>query len=283
MSRHPECSALPAGLPERIVSLTPSNTELLFALGAGDRVVGVSRYCDQPAAALELPQVSGFIDADLGAIAALRPDLVLTSSHLQKTIVEQLVERDITVLACNPTSLDGVFRNMLLIGRVVGAFDRAQALVGELQGRVNAVVAAGQALPYHPRVFLEEWGKPLIPAGWWLAEFVALAGGIYVPAHVDTWRQSRERVVTVAEVAAADPELIVVSWPGVQRDIPRKQALGRAEWQGVSAVRHGRVYSVEDRLLHRPGPNLIDGLEAISRLVAATAEACAGRDQADGR
>src|SRR5260221_6266937 len=95
--------------PERIVSLTPSNTEILFALGAGDRLVGVSEYCDYPSDALALPKVSRFIDADEDAIVALRPDLVLTSSHLQKAIVDHLIERHVTVLAFNPRDLDGIF------------------------------------------------------------------------------------------------------------------------------------------------------------------------------
>src|SRR5205823_86828 len=116
--------------------------------------------------------------ADCDAIVALRPDLVLTSSHLQKAIDEQLVDRDITVLAFNPTDLDGVFRDILLLGRVVGTMDRARALVGGLRQRVEGVAAAGRALPHHPRVYLEEWGKPLIPAGWWLADFLELAGGV---------------------------------------------------------------------------------------------------------
>ena len=119
--------------PERIVSLTPSNTEILFALGAGGRIVGVSEYCDYPPDALTLPKVSRFLDADEDAIVALRPDLVLTSSHLQKTIVDHLIDRDITVLAFNPTDLDGILRDILLLGQIVGALDRARALVETLQ------------------------------------------------------------------------------------------------------------------------------------------------------
>lgn len=106
---------------ERIVSLTPSNTEILCALGARDRLVGISTYCDHPAEIADLPRVGRFIDADGPAIAKLRPDLVVTSPHLQKEIVADLVERDLAVLALNPTSLEDVFRDMLLLGALVGA------------------------------------------------------------------------------------------------------------------------------------------------------------------
>ncbi|HLZ09196.1 MAG TPA: cobalamin-binding protein [Chloroflexota bacterium] len=257
--------------PERVVSLTPSNTEILFALGAGDRLVGVSEYCDYPTDALTLPRVSRFIDADEDTIVALRPDLVLTSSHLQKVIVEHLIDRDVTVLAFNPTDLDGIFRDILFLGRVVGALDRARALTAALQARVAAVVGAGKALAIHPKVYLEEWGKPLIPAGWWLADFIELAGGIPALPGVDTRRHSKDRIVGPEAVAAANPDVIVVSWPGVSNDVPKRMALNRPEWQDVAAIRHGRVHAVDDWLLHRPGPRVVDGLEAIARIVADTA------------
>lgn len=261
--------------PERVISLTPSTTEILFALGAANRLVAVSQYCDYPAEARSLPRVARFVDADVDAIVALHPDLVLTSSHLQKAIVDQLIDRDLTVLALNPTDLTGVFRDILLLGRILGATDRARELVADLHRRVEAVVARGNALPCHPRVFLEEWGKPLIPAGWWLADFVEMAGGVSALPAVDRRRHSSERVVTPDAVREADPEIIIVSWPGVRKDVPRRLALRRPEWQEVSAVVHGRVFAVEDFLLHRPGPRLVDGLEAIARIIAGAAPAVA--------
>lgn len=261
--------------PERIVSLTPSNTEILFALGVEDRLVGVSRFCDYPPEARTRPKVSGFLDADVDAIVALRPDLILTSSHLQKGIVDHLIECDLTILAFNPIDLDDVFRDILLLGRIVGALDRARALVADLRARVETVIAAGDELPCHPRVYLEEWGKPLIPAGWWLADFIELAGGTPALPMVDTRRHSAERIVEPEVVRLADPEIIIVSWPGVHSDTPRKRALRRPEWQQISSVRHGRVHAVEDYLLHRPGPRLVDGLEAIARIIAEAAPSIA--------
>lgn len=267
--------------PERVVSLTPSNTEILFALGAGKRLVGVSEYCDYPSDALTLPRVSRFIDADEDAIVALRPDLVLTSSHLQKVIVEHLIDRDITVLAFNPTDLDGIFHDILFLGRVVGALDQARALTESLRARVAAVVRAGQALAIHPKVYLEEWGKPLIPAGWWLADFVELAGGTPALPGVDRRRHSKDRIVGPEAVQEANPDVIIVSWPGVRNDVPRRMALNRPEWQNISAVREGRVHAVDDWLLHRPGPRVVDGLEAIAQIVADTARAIDAARQLD--
>ncbi len=250
--------------PQRIVSLTPSNTEIICALGAADRLVAISAYCDYPQEIAHLPRVARFIDADGDAIAKLRPDLVVTSSHLQKAIVADLVERDLAVLALNPTSLEEVFRDIVLLGALVDADARAQALVAHMGAQVDEVVARARALPERPRVYLEEWGKPLIPAGWWLAEFIELAGGVNSLPQVDSRRHSSERRIDVAAIADADPELILVSWPGVRSDTPRRRALERPEWREVSAVRRGHVYTVDDRLLHRPGPRVVEGLRAIA-------------------
>jgi iron complex transport system substrate-binding protein len=258
--------------PERIVSLTPSNTEIVCAIGGRERLVGISQYCDYPSDVQGLPRVSRFIDADYDAIVALQPDLVLTSSHLQRPIVEQLIERDVTVLAFNPNDLDDVFRDVLLLGRLLGTLDRARTLVAGLRERVEAVVAAGAALLHHPRVYLEEWGKPLIPAGWWLADFVELAGGMSVLPQMNRRAHSRERIVEPEEVRAGDPEVIIVSWPGVHNDAPRRRAMTRPEWKDVTAIRHGHVYSIPDWLLHRPGPRLVDGLEEIARIIAGVAQ-----------
>jgi iron complex transport system substrate-binding protein len=250
--------------PQRIVSLTPSNTEIICALGAADRLVGISTYCDYPEEIAHLPRVARFIDADGDAIAKLRPDLVVTSSHLQKAIVADLVERDLAVLALNPTRLEEVFRDIVMLGVLVGAEARAHALVAQMRAQVLDVVARAHALPRRPRVYLEEWGKPLIPAGWWLAEFIEAAGGVNALPHIDSRRHSSERRIDVAAIADADPELILVSWPGVRSDTPRRRALERPEWREVAAVRRGHVYTVDDWLLHRPGPRVVDGLRAIA-------------------
>ncbi len=259
-------------IPQRIVSLAASNTEILCALGARDRLVGISRYCDYPPEVDGLPRVGRFLDADGDAIEALRPDLVLTSSHLQKAIVADLIERDVAVLALNPTSLEEVYRDILLLGRLVDAIGRARDLVSRMRADVEAIVAETRTIRGRPRVYLEEWGKPLIPAGWWLAEFVELAGGDNALPWVDSRAHSRERVVDAGAVATADPHLVLVSWPGVRSDVPRRRALQRPEWRAVWAVRRGHVYAIPDYLLHRPGPRVIEGLREIARRVSLVAE-----------
>lgn len=166
------------------------------------RLPAVDPERSDPPEAQSLPRIARFVDA-ADAIVTLGPDLVLTASYLQKAIVGQVIERDLTVLAFTSTGLDGVFCEVLLLGRVVDARERARVLVAGWR-----VVAASLGLPTHRRVYLEEWGKLLIPVGWWLADFVELAGGILALPQVNRRAHSRERIVEPrhARVARAEPQ-----------------------------------------------------------------------------
>lgn len=252
--------------PMRIVSLAASNTEILFALGAGDRLVGASKYCDHPAEALEIPRVGAFIDADYQAILAAKPDLVLTESHLQRDITARLIDLNINVLSLNPVTLSGVLDSIVLVGSVVGCEARATELVEQMRTRIDAVRERAQRLSFQPRVYFEEWGKPLIPAGGWEAECVEVAGGKNVfpfPPHV----HSNERVIASEDVIRANPDLMLVSWPGTRGRISLSKIKQRTGWEAIEAIRNDRVWVIDDRLIVRPGPRIVEGLELIAELI----------------
>jgi iron complex transport system substrate-binding protein len=255
----------------RIVSLAASGTEILFALGVGDWLVGVSKYCDYPSAALEKPTVGSFIEADYEAIQNARPDLVLTQSHLQRDIVAQLIDLNINVLSLNPVSLTGVIEMVTTIGRLVDRKREAEVLASQMQARIDAVRNRSSSLFRRPRVYFEEWGHPLIPAGGWEAECVDVAGGINVfpfPANI----HSRERQICSEDVIRANPELIIVSWPGSFGRIRPYKIRQRSGWKSIDAVRAGRVFVIDDRLIVRPGPRIVQGLELIAELVQRATE-----------
>jgi iron complex transport system substrate-binding protein len=164
----------------QIVSLAASLTEIVFALGAGEQWMAVSTYCDHPAAALEKPKAGSLLHADYAAIERARPDLVLPQSHLQREIVARLVDLNINVLSLNPTSLVGVIQMVPLIGNLVGRQREAESLAEAMRARIEAVRAA--SLTSKPRVYFEQWGSPLIPAGGWEAECVEVAGRhLFIP------------------------------------------------------------------------------------------------------
>lgn len=253
-------------VPSRIVSLAASSTETIFALGAGDRLVGVSKYCDYPPEASAKPRVGSFIDADYEAIKRAHPDLVLTESHLQREIVARLIDLNLNVLSLNPVTLSGVLDSILLIGKVVGRETQADALVAQMQARVDAARQRGSLVSRRPRVYFEEWGKPMIPAGGWEAECLELSGGINVSpfgAHV----HSRDRTVSSEDIIHANPEIILISWPGSCGRVRPEKIKQRRGWEAIEAVRKDRVFVIDDRLIVRPGPRIVEGLELMSEII----------------
>jgi len=162
--------------PQRIVCLTAETVEIVYALGAGDRVVGVSGATTLPEAR-EKVKIGGFTTFKLEKILSLKPDLVLAFSDLQKEIVRDLVEAGVTVLALNQRSLEEVYRAILLVGGVLGREEAARGLVRDFQDEVRQVREYSSVWPDRPRVFFEEWDDPLISGITWVSELIEIAGG----------------------------------------------------------------------------------------------------------
>src|SRR5207302_2299054 len=164
---------MPARYPERIVCLTEETTETLYLLGEERRIVGISGYTVRPPRARrEKPRVSAFLSAQQEKILALEPDLVLGFSDLQADIARDLAKAGLNVVLFNQRSVDEILSMVLMLSSMVGATDRGQKLVGELQRNVDAVHAAAQRLPRRPRVYFEEWDEPMISGIRWVSELV---------------------------------------------------------------------------------------------------------------
>lgn len=282
----------------RVVSLVPNGTEILFAVGAGEMVVGVSHECDFPAEARTRPILTGSalrpgmsaaeVDAAVAAqvgsgkslytldearIADLAPDLVVTQELCPVCAVstEQVdgalrpLPRCPELVSLDPRSMADVFADIRRIGEVTGRVVAALDLVTELLGRLAAVAArvAGRA---KPRVAALEWLDPPFAGGHWVPEMIAVAGGIDALAKPG----DASRRLTWEELAAVDPDLLVAMPCGFDAAGAQGQidALGhRPEWQGLRAVRSGRVYPVDaNGCFSRPGPRLVDGVERLAEL-----------------
>lgn len=250
------------GPPRRIVSLVPSVTETLYALGAEDLLVGVTTFCDFPPAAREKPKVGGIVNPSLEAIAALRPDLVLaTTEGNRESTVQEVGGLGIPVYVVSPKSLAGVLESIERLGRLVGREEAARRLVADLRRRADAVLERVGSRP-RPSVLYLVWADPVIVPGrdTLVADLVRLAGGTSVSAEeaIDWPRLSLEQVVGRA------PEVILVathSRPHVD------EALRSWRQQKIllPALKSGRVHAIDGDLLHRPGPRVVDGLEALVR------------------
>jgi iron complex transport system substrate-binding protein len=265
-----------ARAPRRIVCVAPSNTEILYALGAEELIVGVSRYCDYPEAARGKPRCGGFLDPHIDDILALAPDLVLAQSFLQEDAVKALVHAEVRVVAFGATSLREVLEDMLLVGRLVDRARQAEALVERMRDELADLAARGRELARaggrpgrRPRVHLEEWGpsEPYFLAGDWAAEMLELAGADNAFAHRPLRCPSPERKVSAEEIAAADPDLIVAAWCGCNDKVDLARIARRPALQESRAVREGWLRFVDDRFVMRPGPRLVEGVRRLQELV----------------
>jgi len=244
-----------AAPPQRIVSVAPSVTEILFALGLDRRIVGVSAADDYPPQAVQAkPRVGGVV-LDIERLLRLRPDLVIGVAGLQRAQLERLVAVGLPVVAVDARTLDDVYRQIALIGRITAREAAAAQLVAEMRARERAVrrAVAGRRVR---RVYVEIWAEPLMTAGGgtFLADLIARAGGANVFADLAGWPQ-----VSGEAVIRRDPEVIVVTYP------QGRGVLARRGWDQVAAVRARRVVVVAPSLVSRPGPRLVQGLEVLAR------------------
>jgi iron complex transport system substrate-binding protein len=245
---------------ERIVSLAPNLTEIVFAVGAGDRLVGRTRYCDYPAEAKAVAEIGDTMTPSIERIIALKPQVVLISTASQlEVFTRQLNDQHIAVYVTNPQSLDDVFRSIQSLGEMFGESSRAAALVTELTRRAEAVNSAvKETKPV--RVFYQVSGSPLYTIGRdaYLTDLVRRAGGISVTADVATAfpRFSDEAAL------AARPEAIILPTGG---SMGAANSTVSAALKNSPAVLGNRVYKINDDHLSRPGPRLVDGLEEMAR------------------
>lgn len=253
--------------PDRIVSMAPSNTEILFALGAGPQVAGVTTYCNYPPEAAEKPNVGEFSRSSLESIVSLDPDLVLAARFNPMDVLEGLRRLDIPVFALAPSRLSDVLDTIEQIGRLSGHAAAADSLARTMRSRISRVRRAVACVPDSARP-LVLWGRleaPMYTAGpgGYLNDLINLAGGrnIAADARVD-WPQ-----IGLETVVDRNPDVIIVSGgdANIGRDLKRLRNTGG--WREVGAVIHGRIYNVDPDLLQRPGPRIVDGLEQLCRIL----------------
>ena len=244
----------------RIVSLAPNLTEIVYAIGAGDRLVGRTSYCDYPPAAKAVAEVGDTMQPSVERIIALKPQLVLISTASQlETFAKQLEEQRIAVYVTNPNSVDQVLSSMETLGQLFGTADQAKQIAADLRRRTQAVEAAVTSRT-SIRVFYQVSDEPLYTIGRdaFLTDLIRRAGGISVTADVPTAfpRYSDEAAL------ASQPDAIILPTGGSMGNANSKVA---AALKNSPAVRSNRIYKINDDLLARPGPRLIDGLEQMAR------------------
>jgi iron complex transport system substrate-binding protein len=254
--------------PERIVCLTEETVETLYLLGEENRIVGISGYVVRPPRARrEKPRVSAFTSADIPKILELKPDLVLTFSDLQADIAAALIRQGVDVHAFNQRTIAEILAMIRMLGSLVGAPERAARLADELAAGIAAARQRAAQLSYRPKIYFEEWDDPMISGIGWVSELIEAAGGIDVFADRAFCKSAKERIVTVAEVIARAPDIIVGSWCG--KKFRPEKVVRRPGFDRVPAVQRGALAEIKSPLILQPGPAaLTDGLAALAAIVA---------------
>jgi len=256
----------PAPPARRVVSLAPSLTETLFALGAGDALVGVTSFCDYPEAAKAKPKVGGMEDGgvDLERVLSLKPDLVVSIGEGQTRTVDALRRLGLRVEVVPSQTVEDVFSSLRRLGTLVGRDAAAQRLGGDLERRMAAVKNALAAAPglRRPRVFYEVWDRPLMTAtrNTLIGQLIELAGGVNVFGELS----GRYIEVSSEALLERNPEVILAPDHHAKR-VSLQNLAERPDLAGVEAVKRGRIVILEGDLVSRPGPRIADVLELLAR------------------
>jgi iron complex transport system substrate-binding protein len=250
----------------RIVSIGPSNTETLHALGLGRRIVGVDRWSDYPPRVRHLPIVGSDLRVDVDLVASLQPDLVVASLHVpgMQDNLPAFEAARLPYLALGGVGLAGVWEDMRVTGRYLGRAERAEALVETTRGRMAGIAARAQQSARKLRVHWEWSAHPFIAARRsWITEMLHLLGAENVYADLDA-----ESVrVTPEEAIGRQPDVVVACWCGMKTLPSVERILGRRGWQNTPAFANRRVAAFKEDLFGRPGPRLADGLAQLAALL----------------
>ncbi|MCL4370753.1 MAG: cobalamin-binding protein [Chloroflexi bacterium] len=251
----------------RIVSLAPSNTEILCALGLADRLVGVDADSDYPPEVQWLPKVGRGMEIDTARVAELKPDLVVATLGApgMERVVSRLEGQGLRCLTLAPRSLGEVIESFLLVGEAVGCQGVARQMVDGMNETIERVATLAAESESRPSVYWEWWPKPLVTAGRlsWMTDMIEMAGGVNAFAELD----QESPAIDEDLVFGKRPDVMIASWCGAERQPKVEMLKARRGWEIVPAVQRDRVYTLGEFPFDRPGPRLAEGLELVARVL----------------
>lgn len=248
--------------PERIISFAPSHTEILFALGLGDKVVGVTSYCDYPEEALEIERVGDYEGVNYERVIELEPDLIVNYGELDADSAKIYEEAGIPVVSYMPESIDEVIETIEEIALVTGAVEAGEELVNQMtQKRDEIVERVKDKEPV--KVFYEVWHEPLMTAGAgsFVDDLIQLANGINIARDAEGLYPNYD----LEQLIENDPEVYISSV-----DLPEKTVeaiASRPGYEEITAIKEGRVYLLDGNIMSRPGPRIVDALEIMAKAI----------------
>ena len=254
---------MPPSYPKRIICLSAEAAEIIYALGAGGRIVGVTGFAIEPPSVRHKPRVSGFSSVNYDKVDALQPDLVITFSDVQADAAKELLRRGHTVLATNQRSLAQIEEIILLIGRTIGREPQARKLAAKMHREIF-----GHRRPRRtkrPRVYFEEWNDPLISGIRWVGELIEAAGGEDIFPELRHKSRAPDRVISPNDVTRRAPDIIVASWCG--KKVNFNHIRQRAGWDKIPAIENNRLYEIKSPYILQPGPSLLKGFRQLREFI----------------
>ena len=239
----------------KILSLAPSVTETMFALGAESCLVGVTSLCDYPLEARNLPRIGGWIDAKPQLLDKIEFDVAIGSMFVSQNVIAYCEEKDKQLVTLNPRVLADVFQDIIQIGELVDKNQEARAIVGQMKNVFNAVNAKPKS---GLRVYVEEWSTPPMASGNWVPELVQFVGGI---SFCQSGKLSQAFLLN--DLKVFDPQVIILSICGAGDKKSPTEVKQRVDWRELSAVKNNNIFVIEDSLLNRPSPRLARGAEKL--------------------
>jgi iron complex transport system substrate-binding protein len=253
--------------PQRIISLAPSNTEILFALGLANRVAAVTDYCNYPPEVEAKPSIGGFSTPNIEEIVALSPDLILATSQHEDRIIPQLEGKGLTVVALNPKTIDEALEAIALTGKACGVEGNAAELIGSMRQRIKMVtdITAGLAPEQRPRVLYTIWHDPWIIAGSETLqnELILKAGGTNICQSLTDYP-----TIGLEAIIEDNPEVIITNiGHGTGEDLTLQFIKAESRLKDIDARRNNRVYGIDADLSSRPGPRISEALELFAKFI----------------
>jgi len=240
----------------KILSAAPSNTEIIYKLGLENQLVGTTSLCDYPEQAVEKPSIGGWTKGvNYDKVDELNPDIILLSDQLQDQQASKLETKGYEILKVNPETLEEVFESIIKIGRKFDREDKASKLVSEMKSEIHKVNLQKK------RIYCEEWIDPPMVSGNWIPGLIKSANGEYFIG------EERSREFNHEKLKEFDPEYIFLNVCGAGENIDKKEILERPEWQNITAVKNKNVHVIDDALLNRPSPRLVEGLKKIEERI----------------
>lgn len=254
--------------PQRIISLAPSNTEIVYALGLQDKLVGVTTYCNYPVAALDKPKVGGFSTVDVELITEAQPDLIIASNIHANKAIPQLESLGFTVIVLSPEDLNDVLEAIKLVGKTSNVNEISLPLVDELRVRIEAVTSKIQNLSQNQltRTFYIVWHEPLQSIGntSFIDSLISAAGGVNIAGEIN----EKYPKISPETVLGKDPQVIIAQiGMGSGEDLPLQWAKTEPLLANVSARMSGQVFGVNSDIVGRPGPRIVDALEELAKMI----------------